>query len=110
MYDIYICQDAERAAVLFTNKLNTILDEMAPVRKIQIRSRYAPWVTSECKEDMDSRDAAQKKAIVSGFNRDWDYIKIISVREIQLRCGATFLVGSTGHQAIPHLNYTVEPK
>ena len=77
MYEIYICQDAEKAAELLTVKLNTILDEMAPVRKIQIRSKYAAWVTAECREDMDKRDAAQKKAIVSGLNGDWEnYRKI----------------------------------
>ena len=42
MFDIYTCQNASQAADLLTNKINKILDEMAPVKKIQIRSRYAP--------------------------------------------------------------------
>ena len=71
MFDIYTCQNASQAADLMTNKINKILDEMAPVKKIQIRSRYAPWITPDCKDDMDKRDSTQKKAIETGAEADW---------------------------------------
>ena len=71
MFDIYTCQNASQAADLLTNKINKILDEMAPVKKIQIRSRYAPWITPDCKDDMDKRDSTQKKAIETGAEADW---------------------------------------
>ena len=45
MLDIYLCQDASEAASMLTEKLNIILDEMAPIKKIQVRHNYAPWVS-----------------------------------------------------------------
>ena len=37
MFKIYMCQDASEAASMLTEKLNSILDEMAPMKKIH------PW-------------------------------------------------------------------
>ena len=62
MLDIYLCQDASEAASMLTDKLNFILDEMAPMKKIQVRHNYAPWVSEDCKAGMAARDTAQKRA------------------------------------------------
>ena len=77
MLDIYLCQDPNKASELLTQKLNSILNVLAPVKKIQIRKNYAPWITEECKVNMDSRDHAQKKAIDSGATTDWSNYKRI---------------------------------
>ena len=76
MLDVYLCQDANKAAEMLTNKLNNILDKMAPVRKIQVRQNYAPWVSDECKREMAARDELQKKAVQSRKDEDWDVFKM----------------------------------
>ena len=70
-WDLYSCQDPEQAVEIFTNKLNLILDEMAPVRKYQIRNKYAPWLTNASKSLLTDRDLAQKKASETGNDDDW---------------------------------------
>ena len=48
---------------------------MAPIKKFQVRSHYAPWLTSATKEMMTERDLAHKKASESGKNEDWKQFK-----------------------------------
>ena len=49
--------DVNVAAELLLTKLTDVLDKMAPVRTIQTRTRYAPWVGKSTKD----RDEAQEK-------------------------------------------------
>ena len=65
------CRDVEWAASLLTNGLTKILDVMAPIRTIQTRKDYAPHMTDETKVLQDHRNLAQKRAVVSGDQRDW---------------------------------------
>ena len=46
-FDLYMCESADMAAHLLSEKLNTILDEMAPIKYIQIRKNYASWLINE---------------------------------------------------------------
>ena len=39
-----------------------LLDQLAPVRTIQTRNRYAPWLSAETKENVRKRDSAQRRA------------------------------------------------
>ena len=55
-WDIYSCQDANQAASLLTSKLTTILDAMAPIRTIQVRSNYAPWLSDKTKHLLKERN------------------------------------------------------
>ena len=64
-FDLYQCEDVEQAVAIFTRKITTILDSMAPVRKIQARSRFAPWLSEETKKIMRARDYAQQRALES---------------------------------------------
>ena len=61
-FDIYMCEDANHAAVILTHNLFKILDTMAPEHTVQCRSHYAPWLTPETKELLKERDSAQKIA------------------------------------------------
>ena len=61
-FDLYQCEDVEQAVAIFTQKITSILDSMAPVRKIQARARFAPWLSEETKKLMRSRDYAQQRA------------------------------------------------
>ena len=52
---------------------------------IQVRNSYAPWMSSEMREMIKQRDAAQKKAVETQNNDDWEYYKKIrnSLNNIQ---------------------------
>ena len=71
-WDVYSCTDVDMAVDIFTKKLTDILDRMAPVRKFQIRTKYAAWVSVDTKRKMHERDLAQQTASSSGLIEDWD--------------------------------------
>ena len=70
-YDLYICEDLDQAVQLLTEKLTHILDQLAPVKTIQTRTRYAAWLSPETKASMKARDAAQRHAAESEDPDDW---------------------------------------
>ena len=71
MWRIYNCEDVEIALKMLTEDLTAILDKMAPIRTIQIRKHYAPWLSTDTKKLMSERDLAQKIAIESNLECDW---------------------------------------
>ena len=56
---------------MLAKKLNTILDVISPVKKIQLRHSFTPWLSEECKAETAARDAANKKATKSDLDTDW---------------------------------------
>lgn len=64
-------QNVDIAVNIFTENLRQILDEMAPIKIMQIRNNYAGWLTSDTKDCMLSRDSAHKLAIRSQNPSDW---------------------------------------
>ena len=52
--------DVDEAVEELTNKINIVLDEMAPVKTFQTTSKYCPWMTEETKEFIKQRNKAQK--------------------------------------------------
>ena len=76
-WEVYSCENVESAAELFTNKLNNILNRMAPVKKFQVRSKYAPWLSDNTKQKIKTRDAAQEKASETDNAEDWKEYKSI---------------------------------
>jgi hypothetical protein len=70
-FELYMCDSPGQAAELLTNSLSNILDQMAPIRTIQIRKKYVPWLSSSTKELMQERNAAQAKAASSRDQDDW---------------------------------------
>ena len=69
--EILDCTDVNEAAELLVSKMNRILDIMAPVRTIQCRSKYAPWLSEETKNLQNERNAAQETAPQSDSPEDW---------------------------------------
>ena len=61
-----------RAFNVLAGKLNRILDIMAPVKIIQVRTHYAPWMSLETKEMIKDRNRAQRKAVES---KNWEECK-----------------------------------
>ena len=74
-YEVYSCQDVDLAVDIFTGKLTKILDRMAPVKKFQVRTKYAAWVSDSTKENIKERDAAQLTAATTQLKEDWDKYK-----------------------------------
>ena len=74
-YDVYECEEVDEAVKLMTNKISKLLDQVAPVRTIQTRTRYAPWLSSETKAAMKARDTAQRNASLSQDPDDWRFYK-----------------------------------
>ena len=74
-WDIYQCEDVEEAVKILTNNLNGILDTMAPIKKVQVRTKYAVWLSNSTKEKMKLRDTAKKKAQETNNDEDWKRYK-----------------------------------
>ena len=77
-WDLYSCDDSDKAAEILTCKLTTILDQMAPVRTIQVRTKYAPWFSDNTKDLIKNRNEAHK--IASETKSQDDYRLYKSVR------------------------------
>ena len=45
--DIYLSDNVNTAVSKLTNKLNDVLNVMAPMKTIQIRQKYNPWISQE---------------------------------------------------------------
>ena len=71
-YEVYSCQDVDLAVDIFTSKLTDILDKMAPVKKFQVRTKYAAWVSDSTKDKIKVRDAAQLTAATTQLKEDWE--------------------------------------
>ena len=73
-WELYQCTDVNTAVSIPTRNLTVLLDEMAPIKSIQIRTKYAPWLSQSTKEKMRERDWAQKAATESRLKSDWNTV------------------------------------
>ena len=69
--DIYLSDDVNTAVELLSSKIIFILDTMAPMKTIQIRTKYAPWLSKQTMELMKQRNEQQKKASETNDKDDW---------------------------------------
>ena len=58
--------------VLLSDKIRFILDAMAPLNTIQVRTNYNPWLSDLTKDMIKKRDILHKRAIDSGNVFDWN--------------------------------------
>ena len=72
---LYLFEDPTQAANLLTKKLTDILDTMAPIRTIQVRSKYAAWLSDQTKNLLKQRDSAQATAAHTRNPDDWSAYK-----------------------------------
>ena len=75
--DVYLCEDVDRAVTLLSTKITNILDIMAPVRVIQVRTNYAPWISEKTKARIKERNLAQGKAAETKTEEDWNDYKTL---------------------------------
>ena len=69
--DLYLCEDVNTAVQILSSKIVFILDTMAPLKTIQIRANYSPWLSKDTLNLMKERDKQQKVASVSKKREDW---------------------------------------
>ena len=74
-WNVYSCDCVDTAVGRLCSNLNLILDKLAPLKKIQVHSNYAPWLSKESKDLIKKRDFAQKLAAVSQKIEDWTTYK-----------------------------------
>ena len=74
-WEIYQADNVDIAVQLFSEKLTGILDRLAPVKTIQTRTRYAPWLSKATKQLIEQRDQAQTNAASSRNQEDWEQFK-----------------------------------
>ena len=70
-FELYMCDSPSTAADILTKKLSNILDKLAPIRTIQVHTKYAPWLPSTTKELIKKRNEAHEKAAQSKDPDDW---------------------------------------
>ena len=70
-WDVYNSSEVDEAVYIFTKKITDILDRLAPIKKFQMRAKYAAWVSDETKEKIKERDDAQKIAAATRSIDDW---------------------------------------
>ena len=73
--DLYLCEDVNTAVKILSEKLTFILDTMAPMKTIQVRKKYVPWLSKATLNLMKERDALQKNAAESKNDDDWKKFK-----------------------------------
>ena len=57
-----------------------ILDQMAPIKTIQIRANYAAWMSTSTKEFLKRRDLAQATASKTKNPEDWLAYKNLQIK------------------------------
>ena len=69
--EILECNDVNMAAELLVSKISVILDEMAPIKTVQVRSNFVPGLEDETKELLAERNRAHELAEESDNPDDW---------------------------------------
>ena len=70
-WDIFACENPSWAAQMLTCKISNILDIMAPVRTVQVRTKYAAWLSCDTKKLLNLRNEAHEKAMKTKHQDDW---------------------------------------
>ena len=84
-YEVYCLTDVNVAVHVLTEKLTAVLDRFAPVRTLQVRTNYAPWLSNTTKETMKLRDIAQESAASSQDPHLWEEFRILRNRATGLQ-------------------------
>ena len=74
-WELYSSNDPEEAAEILTRKITTILDSMAPVKTIQVRKGYAPWLSESTKRLIKERNEAHVLASRTKQQDDFRHYK-----------------------------------
>ena len=67
--------DIEEASTIFSGLFGSILNRHAPLKTIQVRANYVPWISSETKQLQAVRDTIKKEAIMENDNEKFETYK-----------------------------------
>ena len=69
--EVLACNDDNDATELLEYKISRVLDDMAPIKTIQTRTNYVPWLSEDAKKIQKEKIDAQKKAAITDNSDDW---------------------------------------
>ena len=74
--EMFECEDIDDAVKVFTEGFRMVLDKHAPLKIIQNRVNYQPYVSEDIRKEMSERDLLKEKAAESGNSADYENYKI----------------------------------
>ena len=72
---IHAADDIDEATEVFTKAFTNVLDKHAPLKVIQNRNNYVPYISNELKEKMKDRDKLKIEAAISGDKEKYSEYK-----------------------------------
>ena len=69
--DILLMEDVDTANSALEDRINGIMDKLAPMGVVQMRTKYNCWVSPATKVEMTERDKARMRARISDSENDW---------------------------------------
>ena len=75
-----LIQDVDLANDFLESKVTEIIDVMCPLKVVQYREDYKPWIQNETKHLMAARDEAMSKARTSQDPSDWSNDRLLRNR------------------------------
>ena len=73
--EVFECEDIDDAVRVFTDSFRMVLDKHAPVKIIQNRVNYQPYISEDIKREMLERDNLKEKAAETGNSDDYNNYK-----------------------------------
>ena len=74
--EFMLSSDVDEMVRILVDNILKVLDKLAPMQKVQIKSRHAKYLTPVLKESIEIRDEIQRIAIKSGGDQDcWRIFK-----------------------------------
>ena len=70
-YVYFFADDPNAMWEIWKNLFLEVLDKHAPLQQKKIRSKKVPWITSDIKKLMNTRDKFKRKAILTNHENDW---------------------------------------
>ena len=74
---IYLSEEVNITLKMFTEKILSILDVMAPLKTFQVRRKHNPWISEDTIQMMRERNRLQEVASNSNSDADWDKFRQI---------------------------------
>ena len=74
-WEVYKSADVNFAVEFFTENFLGVLDLHAPMRTIQTRTKYAPWLSESTKKLISKRNEIQKVAALNPNSESWNKFK-----------------------------------
>ena len=69
--DLYLTEDVDTAVQMLSSRLVFILDTMAPMKTIQVRTKYAPWISKNTLDLIKERNIQQQIASETNDREEW---------------------------------------